>query len=758
MLPKFSVDQALIKAKLHANKGEITEAQNIYKSILKTFSKNKRAQQGLKSLDIFRRKSNPNGLPQEIINQLLILYNKGQFSSLVENVKDLTKQYPEVFFLWNILGASLVKLGMLDQAIIAFQKVISLNPDYAEAYNNMGNVLKDQNKLDEAIEAYKKSISIKPDYADAFFNIGNAFKDQNKFDNAIEAYKKSLLIKPDYASAYLNMGVVFKDLGKLEKSIEAYQSALSIRPDFAEAYSNMGNSLKDQGKLDEAIEAYQSSISLKPGYYELYFNIGNALKDQGKFSEAIEYYKKSISIKPDYVDAFFNMGNIFQHLEKQDEAIKIYKKIISIKPDYAEAYSNTGNIYIDQCKLDEAIKYLEISISLDPGLAEAYSNMGMALKNQGKLDEAVKFYKKSISLKPGYAEAYNNLGNIVHFKGELDEAIKFYTKSISLKPDLAKAHKNLSFTLLNCGKFQEGLDKYEWRWKTDDFLSQQRGFLKPLWDRNKSLKGKRILVWSEQGIGDTINWSSCLSHLATQADYCILECQEKLVPLLKRSFPNVEVKAENRTSDAEKGDFDFHLPMGSLYKNFMEEVFINKKVNAYLVPDPERVVFWKERLKSLGKGPFIGISWKSIIMTPDRLPNYANISEWSPILTIPNATFINLQPKDFEEDLIKVKDELGVTVHNFDDIDHFNDIDDVAALCAALDMVISNKTTVPLISAGVGTSTKLANWRQSSWNNPLLNPKGPLVDIYERNTWDTWENVFHLIKKDVLEKYKYRRN
>ncbi len=141
-------------------------------------------------------------------------------------------------------------------------------------------------------------------------------------------------------------------------------------------------------------------------------------------------------------------------------------------------------------------------------------------------------------------------------------------------------------------------------------------------------------------------------------------------------------------------------------------------------------------------------------MTPDRLPNYATISEWSPILTIPNATFINLQPKDFEEDLIKVKDELGVTVHNFDDIDHFDDIDDVAALCTALDMVVSNKTTVPLISAGVGTSTKLANWRQSSWNNPLLNPKGPSVDIYERDTWDTWENVFHLIKKNILEQYK----
>ena len=104
-------------------------------------------------------------------------------------------------------------------------------------------------------------------------------------------------------------------------------------------------------------------------------------------------------------------------------------------------------------------------------------------------------------------------------------------------------------------------------------------------------------------------------------------------------------------------------------------------------------------------------------MSPDRLPNYASISDWFSLFRLPNIKFINLQPKGFEEDLNKIKNELGVTVHNFEDIDHWDDLDDVAALCAALNMVVSNKITVPLISAGVGTSTKLANWKQSAWNN-----------------------------------------
>ena len=131
--------------------------------------------------------------------------------------------------------------------------------------------------------------------------------------------------------------------------------------------------------------------------------------------------------------------------------------------------------------------------------------------------------------------------------------------------------------------------------------------------------------------------------------------------------------------------------------------------------------------------------------------NYSSINDWSPIFKIPNVIFINLQYQNFEEDLKKIKNDFDVTVHNFNDLDHFNDILDVAALSAALDIVVSNKTTTPLISAGVGTLTKLANWKQSSWNNILLNPPGPSIDIFERNTWETWENVFQLIAEDILK-------
>ena len=104
--------------------------------------------------------------------------------------------------------------------------------------------------------------------------------------------------------------------------------------------------------------------------------------------------------------------------------------------------------------------------------------------------------------------------------------------------------------------------------------------------------------------------------------------------------------------------------------------------------------------------------------------------------------------------MLKIQREFGVRIHNFDDLNHYDDLDDVAALSAALDFVVSTKVTPPLIAAGVGTATKLATWRQSSWSNILLNPVGPSVDIFERNTWEPWDNVFNLIAEDVFKQTK----
>ena len=287
--------------------------------------------------------------------------------------------------------------------------------------------------------------------------------------------------------------------------------------------------------------------------------------------------------------------------------------------------------------------------------------------------------------------------------------------------------------------------------KTKEGVARQRHFPKPQWDGQTSLKDKTILLYSEQGIGDTMNWSSCLSLVSSRAKHVILECQEKLVPLLSRSFPNVEVKAQDRSLDTERDDFDLHLPMGSLYKYFIDEIMEKGKANSYLIPDPARIQYWKERMGFVGKGPYIGVCWKSSVKSAYRLQHYPPMSDWAPVFKVPDVTFINLQYTDYEDDIAKVENDFGVKIHNFEDIDQYGDIDEVAALCAALDMVVSMKATPPMISVGVGTPTKSANWRQSNYNTILTNPRSTSLKMIHRDTWEPWDKVFNIIADDILK-------
>ena len=210
MLANLSVDQAIMKAKSHAKKGEIEEAQKLYQAVLQAFPQNKRAQKGLAALNKPKQFTVTQSTSQEVIKKLLSLYNQGQLAAAVEQATGLKEQYPEALIVWNILGAANKGLNRISKASEAFKKVTELNPTYADGFNNLGATLQEQGNLDEAIEAYKKALSLKSDYADASYNMGNALQKQGKLDEAIEAYNKELSLKPDDAEVYNNIGVALQ--------------------------------------------------------------------------------------------------------------------------------------------------------------------------------------------------------------------------------------------------------------------------------------------------------------------------------------------------------------------------------------------------------------------------------------------------------------------------------------------------------------------------------------------------------------------
>ena len=592
---------------------------------------------------------------------------------------------------------------------------------------------------------------IKLRYFEYLKNFGNEYLKRKLYNEAKECFVEALYHVDDDLTCLNNLGLALIKLGKFAEAKQILAKALEISPDLPQILNNYSLTLKEEGNLSQSIEILNRIISKHPDYISAKNNLGLIYSDKRQFAKALKIFFEILSINSMYSEAYRNISKIYNLTEQFDKAIKTSEQAATKFPDMSFPFNSLGISYYKLGEYNKSLDYLKKAIIINNQDFDCYNNLGNTLHRQVKLEEAIAAFKKAISLNPYYYQAYNNTGNVLKDKGKIDEAIVAYKKAIFIKPTYAEAHQNLSFALLNNGNIKEGLGEYEWRWKVSTLL-KKRIFLQPEWDGKKSLKGKRILLWYEQGLGDIINWSSYLNLISSKVDHCILECQDKLVPLLKRSFPNIEVKHENRSLDSKRSDFDFHLPMGSIYKHFIQEISQNPKPKKFLKADPDRVSFWKKRLYSIGKGPYIGISWKSSNMSHDRLQNYASISEWSDIFKVSDVTFINLQYNNFADDLTKIEDEFDVKVHNFNDLDHFNNIDDVAALCAALDIVVSIKNTIPFISVGVGTLTKLANWKQSNWNNVLLNPYGSSVEIYERNTWEKWKKLFHSIAKTINNK------
>jgi protein O-GlcNAc transferase len=301
----LSVDKALRKAQSHVKEGELAEAEELYKQVLSKFPKNKKAIQGYQKLKagITSKGALKSELPQENVDELMNLYNQGQFEKALEKTKLLVSLFPNTIAISsinNIQGACHAALQRYDAAIDCYKEAIKIKPNYADAHMNKGSALQNKGELDAAIESFKKTLSLNPNNPIAYFNMGNALKEKGKIDNAVESYKKALKLKPDYAEAYNNLGIVLKELGDLEAAIINYEKAIEIKPNYAEAYNSKGVALKEKGEIDASIDSYKQALKIKPDYEEPYYNIGNAVQNKGELDAAIESYKQALKIKPDY--------------------------------------------------------------------------------------------------------------------------------------------------------------------------------------------------------------------------------------------------------------------------------------------------------------------------------------------------------------------------------------------------------------------------------------------------------------------------
>jgi tetratricopeptide (TPR) repeat protein len=621
--------------------------------------------------------------------------------------------------------------GFLGQAEFLYEEILRADPQNFEALHLLGVAASQAGNHPQAVEYFRRAIAQQSGIPNVHFNLGVSLEELGRIQEAVDSYGRAVALDAGYADALLNRGNCLFRLGDQIRAEEAYRRAISARPTYAAAHSNLGNLLREMGHLDDALSFHLRAVELNQEVASYHFNLANVLKDLNELDSALKSYDHALQIQPLYLAALENKGGVLMDLGHFEDALASYQQVIALQPTDSKGYSNRGGALVALRRFDEAIQCFERAIEIDPADSQAYMNGGIALIGAGRLDAAIDSLTRAVSINPRYAEAHSNLGLALKAAKQFSEAVDQFDRAIGIQPELAEAHWNKGLTKLLLGDLQSGWRSYEWRWKTKNYLRSARDFAQPLWLGQASLAGKTILVHSEQGLGDTIQFCRYLPFLAAQGARVVFELPRGLLVLLQnlQGIDRLIVQGEPLP------ETDFHCPLLSLPLAFETTLATIPSARKYLEPDPSRLTMWSGRLGQKTR-PRIGLVWSG----NSRHSNNHNRS-------IPLTSVLCHLPKQL--DYVSLQRELTDADQRLLDlhpeIRHFGsglqDFADTAALCALVDLVISVDTSVAHLSGALGRPTwvllpYLPDWR---W---LLDredsPWYPSVKLYRQASAGDW--------------------
>jgi FKBP-type peptidyl-prolyl cis-trans isomerase 2 len=458
---------------------------------------------------------------------------------------------------------------------------------------------------------------------------------------------------------------------------------------------------------------------------ELLFDIELIEVAKGAKKMAREYYMRGIGAQDE--------GRL-------DEAISYYQKALELDLDMTEAYYNMGVAHHKKGDFDKAAQFYLTAIGQNPNFPEAHHNLGMVFKEKGMPDDAIACFKKAIEIRPDYAEAHYNLGNAFVMKGQFYEALQSYGKTLEIRPEYAEAHWNISLLDLLLGRFEAGWKGYEWRWELKD-VAVKRGFVQPEWD-GSDISGRTILLYSEQGFGDAIQFIRYVPLVAENGARVVVECPKELASLLKGVKGVHEI-----ISDPERTpDFDLHCPIMSLPLRFNTSLENIPAKVPYIDVDPVLVRLWSDKVRPDSPKLKVGLAWAGDPKYKTDYDRSCRLDMLSPLAEFDNIIFYSLQKGVAANQALNPPKDFML----FDYTADISDFSDTAALIQNLDLVISVDTAVAHLAGALGKPVWTLLPFVPDWRWMLKredSPWYPTMRLFRQPArWD-WASVVGKIKE-----------
>ena len=372
------------------------------------------------------------GSVDEYILRIQTFIGDGEYLKANEEFELAIKEYDANASLYFIGGQVAVRLDRLDDANKHYIKSIELdnkNEDYrlaqeklAELKKAMTNAKKnyDVGLIDDAIIEYEKLTSIYPEYAIVVYNLGRVYKINEEYDLAVKNYKKAGQLNPFEEKYSMAITAIAQQMAKegdteyrrheFETAIEDYKQAIHFSPDYTTAYFKLARTYLKMKDYENTQIILEQNLAVDPQQEQSEKMLGDIYRDTGDSEKAIEHYYRAISINENYYKAHYSIGALFLKEGQSEKAREALKISIKLEPNYAKAYGALGLVEQEIGAIDLAIENFIHAIELDPGSYKIYYRLASAYNLQKQYENAKMSAKDCLNIKRNYAPAYYELG------------------------------------------------------------------------------------------------------------------------------------------------------------------------------------------------------------------------------------------------------------------------------------------------------------------------------------------------------------
>ncbi|MSQ52623.1 MAG: tetratricopeptide repeat protein [Betaproteobacteria bacterium] len=466
----------------------------------------------------------------------------------------------------------------------------------------------------------------------------------------------------------------------------------------------MGDTTVDslKGHAPEVRAEIESALSRDPANANLNCQLGELLLDSGDAEQALDLFNLALHYQFDCYPACRGKVLALERLGRGSEAIAVIEAFLDTCPEHADAGLHAAEFYYRAGNHEAAVGVLEPLLQRDPANRDAANVLGLILgREYGEFGRAGELLRSALAADPDWLPALVNLGWTLLEQGRYQEGYACIDRALMLAPHDAEARLVRACMKLKQGEFSDGWRDYSSRHQSRFATPSAHCF--PQW-RGEPLDEKTLLIHAEQGIGDQIMFASCFAQVIALAKRTIIECNPKLVSLFRRSFPEASIyesprEGTNSSLPESTGKIDYQIAMGELpgmFRNHWEDFPPHK---GYLLADPEKVLHWLGRLKELGEGFNLGVSWRGGMSATRKHLRSIELGQMVALLR-PPLRAVSLQYGPVDSALEQLRAQHGKALLHWQDA--IEDYDQTAALVCALDGVLSVCTAVVHLSGALG--------------------------------------------------------